>query len=47
MNDVTALGIFFACLLATLGLLRVCEALLPRDKPRAAGSSALTKEAGQ
>lgn len=29
MNDLTALAVFFACLLATLGLVRACDWLRP------------------
>jgi hypothetical protein len=34
MNDVTALGIFFGCLIATFALLRACDWLLPREQPK-------------
>jgi hypothetical protein len=54
MNDLTAIGLFFACLIATLGLVRVCEWLqphlpAPRGEPAAVNSvsSALTEEARQ
>lgn len=54
MNDLTAVGLFFACLIATLGLVRVCEWLGPRapalrgeQATGNSGSSALTKEARQ
>ncbi len=29
MNDLAVLGIFFACLVSTLGLVRACEWLAP------------------
>ncbi len=49
MNDLAAIGFFFACLIATLGLLRVCEWLRP-PKPREhartePGPNASSKEA--
>ena len=54
MNDLTAVGLFVACLIATLGLVQVCAWLQPqvpglRGEQGAghAGSSALTKEARQ
>jgi hypothetical protein len=54
MNDLTAIGLFFACLIATFGLVRVCEWLRPQvPAPRGeqatdnSGSSALTKESRQ
>lgn len=51
MNDLTAVGIFFACLIATLGLVRVCEWLRPPTPREQAsdrsGVGALTKEARQ
>ncbi|MBY0112920.1 MAG: hypothetical protein K2Y21_08870 [Phycisphaerales bacterium] len=34
MTDISALGIFFACLISTLGLVRACDALRPRDGTR-------------
>jgi hypothetical protein len=54
MNDLTAVGLFFGCLVATLGLVRVCEWLRPHvpalrgDQATGnSGSSALTEEARQ
>lgn len=57
MNDLTAVGLFFACLIATFGLVRVCEWLRPPTPHVPAlrveqgtgdsGSSALTREARQ
>ncbi len=48
MNDLTALGILFACLLSTLGLVRACDWLRPpqpREQARnESGTSVLTKE---
>jgi hypothetical protein len=34
MNDVVFVGIFFACLLATVALARLCDRLKPRDARR-------------
>ncbi|MBY0310704.1 MAG: hypothetical protein K2W85_01400 [Phycisphaerales bacterium] len=34
MNDLTAVGVFFACLIATLGLVRVCDWLRPPTPPQ-------------
>lgn len=46
MNDLITLGIFFACLIVTIGLLRVCEWLRPREQTRGdSGPGAMTKEA--
>jgi len=52
MNDLTAVGLFFACLIATIGLVRICEWLRPQvAAPRGeqdtgnSGSTAPTKEA--
>lgn len=39
MNDLIALVIFLACLLATFGLVRVCEWLKPRESGRAERAS--------
>lgn len=48
MNDLTALGLFVACVLATFGLRRGCEWLQPREHPRSAASPrGVTKEARQ
>lgn len=54
MNDLIAVGLFFACLVATLGLVRVCEWLRPHvPAPRGeqasgnSGSIELIKEARQ
>jgi hypothetical protein len=54
MNDLTAVGLFFACLIATLGLVRVCEWLRPHvpalrgeQATGNSGSGALAKEARQ
>lgn len=45
MNDFTALGIFFVCLLSTLGLVRACDGLRPREQTRnEPGASTATKE---
>lgn len=51
MNDLAAIGFFFACLIATLGPLRLCEWLRP-PKPREhartePGPGALPKESRQ
>lgn len=34
MNDLTSIGIFLACLFSTVGLLRLCEGLRPREQAR-------------
>gem|GEM_PF-4854610 len=54
MNDLTAVGLFFTCLIATLGFVRVCEWLRPHvpalrgeQATGNSGSGALTKEARQ
>lgn len=54
MNDLTAVGLLLACLIATLGLVRVCDWLRPHaPAPRGekatgnSGLSDLTKEAHQ
>lgn len=48
MNDLTALGMFFACLFSTLGLVWACDWLRPstvRERARnESGTSDLTKE---
>lgn len=43
MNDLTAILIFLACLLATFGLVRACSWLNPPQSPRA-GQGADPKE---
>ena len=46
MNDLSAIGVFFACLIATLGLVRVCDWLRPHEQARKdSGAGTLTKEA--
>lgn len=51
MNDLTAIGIFIACLIATLGLVRACEWLGPRAQreqaPAGPGSAAGRRPAGE
>lgn len=48
MNDLTAVGIFFCCVIGTLGLVRVCEWLKPRDRARDdSGPGALKEGARQ
>ena len=44
MSDMTAIGCFVGCVAATLGLIRVCEWLLPRGT-RGAVSEGAGKEA--
>lgn len=39
MNDLSALGIFFACLIGTLGLVRACEWLRPREQRKSEPAS--------
>ena len=48
MNDITAIGFFLACILATLGLLRVIEWLRPREQALGdSGARTLKQEARQ
>jgi hypothetical protein len=44
MNDLTAVGIFFGCLIATFALLRACEWLLPREQPRGDTDTAVLRK---
>ncbi len=44
MNDLAAISIFLGCFLATLGLVRVCEWLRPREQARPDRPAALTQE---
>ncbi|MBS0197997.1 MAG: hypothetical protein JSR77_14670 [Planctomycetes bacterium] len=46
MNDLTSIGWFLACLIATQGLLRLCGWLRPRERAAGeTGAEAATKEA--
>jgi hypothetical protein len=48
MNDLTAVGVFFACLISTLGLVRACDWLRPQEHARQeSGTSVQRKESRQ
>lgn len=45
MNDLAAISIFLGCILTTLGLVRACDWLRPRDQAQAGqGTATLTRE---
>jgi hypothetical protein len=47
MNDLIPIAFFVACLLATLGLLRVCERLRPASTSSEAHACGARKEAAR
>ncbi len=48
MDDITSLGIFIACFICTLGLVRACEWLKPHERARSApATSAPAQESRQ
>lgn len=47
MNDLTATLIFITCLAATVGLVKVCQWLQPRENARQSIQSTSTSQGGR